>query len=98
MIGWGPGQVPLNAARRRSPHGGGGHSLYVHDMEGAGTPPTWRGRALSPHGGGGHSVHIEDWSNSISDPVSDLKLAEMYLKLPEIRVCPPERVMPKTCK
>ena len=26
-----------------------------------------------------------------SDPVSDLKL-------PEIRVCPPELVMPKTCK
>ncbi|CAL8238937.1 unnamed protein product, partial [Gadus morhua 'NCC'] len=118
---------PLTAARRRSPHGGGGHSVH---MEGAGPPPTWRGRALSPHGGGRHSAHMEGADThaafeyslrtdsdlgsdatpvhiegaatqftlrtgqtacAASDPVSDLKL-------PEIRVCPPELVMPKTCK
>ena len=60
------------------------------------TEPTWRGRALSPHGGGGHSVHIEeDWSASTAFLIP---LAEIYQKLPEIRVCPPERVMAKTCK
>ena len=78
--------------RAFSPHGGGWHSAH---MEGAGTPPTWRGRTLSPHRGGGHSVRIEDWfkqhlSSFVFYPVSDLKLAEIYLKLPEIRVCPPD--------
>ena len=78
-------------------------------MEGAGTQSTWRGRELRPHGEGGNLVHMEGAATQFtlrtgqtacaaSDPVSDLKLAEMYLKLPEIRVCPPELVMPKTCK
>ena len=80
-------------------------------MEGAGTHAAFEYslRTDSDLGSDATPVHIEGAATQFtlrtgqtacaaSDPVSDLKLAEMYLKLPEIRVCPPELVMPKTCK
>ena len=103
-----PQTEPTWRGRALSPHGGGRHSAH---MEGADTHAAFEYslRTDSDLGSDATPVHIEGAATQFtlrtgqtacaaSDPVSDLKLAEMYLKLPEIRVCPPELVMPKTCK